>query len=279
MKVNDRTRFPHPVLSDLTGDYKEGHFAFVVTEVEEVPKQNKVTLHYEIEISEESIAELIEAGKAEIGIFVTCLETYYNDLKAIDPTNSSISFEPGTLNGRVIVRPVIWVSEDVEDFSSSNLHEEFGGDSLKLSKSEVIALGEETIFTVGREKLAPMETIFSLAKDDTVPPGEIMVQTEADKITILACPETYTHIYRLRGNTPGKVILLNSVYLPAVMEVLSALQNPPEALIEQRWYRIFRAKCEHIGINPESGDVLSDAQKLLKSPFSRIEKSREISAA
>ena len=58
------------------------------------------------------------------------------------------------------------------------------------------------------------------------------------------------------------------------MEVLSLLPN--EVLEEKRWYRTFIAKCESLGIDPGSDDLIKDAQQLLKSPFNRIENNRNI---
>ncbi len=278
MKITDKTRFPHPVLSNFTGDYNESRFSIEIHKIDEIIQEGKITIHFNSEISEKAIAELVENKKGKIGLFVVCLETHYNKLETIEINQTSFKFIPGTLHGRVRIRPVIWVDQEVEDFTSDNLHEEFGNEPRKLILGEVIAVGEEQVFVAGRQKLAPMETIFKLGKDESVLPNQIMVRTDSDKIKILASKKTYSFIHKLRNTSVGKNILLNSIYLPAVIEVLSTLQELDEAVKGKRWYRTFSLKCDHLGINPENGEMLRDAQELLKSPFHRIEECKEIAS-
>lgn len=275
MKITDKTRFPHPVLSDFTGDYIGSHFSLEIKKIDEIIQEGKITVYFEIKISEQSIVDLVEKKKGKLGLFVTCLETHYNKLETIDMNQTVFEFLPGTLHGRVIIRPVIWVNQEVKDFTSENLHEEFGSEPRDLLPGKIISVGDDHVFIAGRQKLAPMETIFKLAKDDKVPLGQTRVRLDKDKITILASSKTYSFICKLRNTSIGIGILMNSIYLPAVMEVLSALQSPDEIDKEKRWFQIFNAKCEHLGIKLENGEPLRDAQKLMKSPFMRIEECKE----
>ena len=275
MKIDDKTRFPHPVLSNFTGDFKGADFS-VDLKIEENYKEGKIKINFECKVSEEAVSDLVKQKKGKFGFFVVCLDTHYNKLEVVDINQGSFELLLMDFHGKVRLRPVIWVEEEVGDFKSENLHDEFGAEPLKLIPGEIIAVGEEELINIDQEKLAPWDTIFTLARNDEVPAGQIMVQTDDDKIKILASSGTYTFIYQLRANPTGQIILLNSVYFPAVMEVLSVLRNPDESIKEKRWYRTFNAKCEHLGINPENGESLKDAQKLLNSPFGRIEKSKPI---
>ena len=121
-----------------------------------------------------------------------------------------------------------------------------------------------------------METIFSIAKSDDVPDCEIRLQMEGHKIKILANTNTYNKIKTLRGNKVGKTVLLNSIYLPAVMGVLSSLKDDYDTYQDKRWFRVFNSKCEHMGINISSSDILRDEQKLLESPLGIIMSTKEI---
>ena len=273
MKIDDKTRFPHPVLSDFTRDFKGGQFSadFII---EENYKEEKIKIFFDCKISEKAITVLLESKKAKFGFFVICLETHYNRLEEVDIKKTFFEISLRHLHGRVRIRPVVWVEDVVDAFESDNLHDEFGGGPIKLVPGEIIAVAEEQVIIIDPEKLAPWETIFTLAKSDEVPVGQFMVQTDEDKIKILAASSTYTFIHQLRNNSQGKPVLLNCVYFPAVMEVLSVLREPDQSIKEKRWYRTFSSKCEHLGINPENGEILKDAQKLFDSPFSRLEKSQ-----
>jgi len=77
-------------------------------------------------------------------------------------------------------------------------------------------------------------------------------------------------INNLRGTKIGQSILLNSIYLPAVMDVLSHLKDGVTGFAGKKWYKVFNAKCEHLHIDYKTGNFLEDAQKLLKSPIGNI---------
>jgi hypothetical protein len=62
-------------------------------------------------------------------------------------------------------------------------------------------------------------------------------------------------------------LLLNGVYLPAVMEVLRNLASERQLYEQRRWYRPFVARCEHLSIDVGDPSLLEDAQKLLSDPY------------
>ncbi len=70
----------------------------------------------------------------------------------------------------------------------------------------------------------------------------------------------------------GKSLLLNAVYMPAVMEVVARLQGGNSGFESRKWYRGFRAKCDDLGINPadDTRSPLSVAQKLLREPLKKV---------
>lgn len=269
MKVNESTRFPHPVLSAVTGDYLNVEFALKIN-VTERPKTGKLELHYEETVSEEGIAELLRDKKASLGIFVTCLETFFNKLVVLDSADRHLEFAPGVLKGRVILRPVIWANTQISSFSSAAMHSDFSGIKWNFQKGAILALGQEQIIHAGQDKLAPMETIFSLAKANDLKEGEFRIGLDADKISIYTAPATYNKAHILRGTTEGKVLLLNGLYFPVIMEVLLSLRDGGAGYESKRWYKIFHAKCMHMNINTDATEVFESAQKLLKYPFNRI---------
>lgn len=276
MKIDNDMRFPHPVLNENTGDYRTGRFSIEIV-INESFSGDQLRLDYVNVLTEQAILQLVREKKASIGVSVECLETYFNRLVRLDPGGGSIAFEPGQLRGRVTLRPMIWATEDIFGFNSDDLHEEFSRTSWAVTQGAILALAEEFVINVGREKLAPMATIFSLAENPDVPEGETAIDLGQDKIVINASGATYQAITELRALNPqAQVVLLNSVFLPAVMEVLANLSDDGKSQFDdRRWFRIFSAKCDHLNINIENSDVLEDAQKLLKSPFGKIVKYKE----
>jgi hypothetical protein len=276
VKIDNDMRYPHPVLNENTGDYRTARFS-IEFEVNETFSKDQLRLDYLFVLIEQAIFQLVREKRAAIGVFVTCRKTYFLRLVTLDPMANYFDFAPGQLRGRVTLRPMIWATENLSEFNSDNLHEEFAGTSWDLPQGAILALAEESVINVGREKLAPMATIFSLAENPDVPEGETAIDLGQDKIVINASGATYHAITELRALNPQtQVVLLNSVFLPAVMEVLANLRDGGTSQFsDRRWFRIFSAKCDHLNINMENSDVLKDAQKLLKSPFGKIVKYKE----
>ena len=269
MKIDDQMRFPHPVLWKQTNDYKIGEFSadFSITESLD---SGRLSLQYKVILSEKEIYSIVDNGRAAVGLFVTCRETYFNELMMLSLQDGMLEILGGRLKGRVMLRPIVWSVNRVDDYFSSNLHEEFESVTWGFPKGIILALGEETVIHVGREKLVSMESIFRLSRNDDVLENQISLVMEGENIAILAPGATFEKIQHLRFSREGRAILLNSIYLPAVMEVLSSFRENITLYEDKRWNRIFTAKMELLGINPETCDILEAAQKLLKSPFERV---------
>lgn len=278
MKLSDRSRFPHPVLWSASGDYIGGHF-HVDFEGQESLSTGAVKLTYSSTLEQPAVSRLLASGSAAAGVFVSCLETYYDRLLPINLPSGRLEIAAGLLKGRVVLRPVIWSTAEIALEDSASIHPEFGSDAITLSKGSLIAIADEAVIEVGREKLARIESIFALARNDEVPVNQFALVLDNEKVEICAAQNTYEKIYRLRATGVSQAILLNSVYLPAVMNVLACLQGAENQYEGKRWHSIFTAKLRHLEINVESDDLLEAAQRLLSSPFSAIPDELDIRAA
>lgn len=267
MKFSDDMRFAHPVLTEETGDFSHGGFA-LDTEIEEIIETGKVSIRYQIELTEASIRELVENGIATVGIFVRCGDTFYSDLRELGWPEGKVEFEKGSLLNRVTIRPLIWLSQQSLKWEPDNLHPEFTL-PVNLVAGDILAIDDEQVLSVGQAKLAPMESIFSLVASPSQPQGQLSVKLDDEKITIIADDETFKMINLLR-HSPVKATLLSSIYMPAVMEVLDALRENPDAYEDRRWKQPFAAKCTVAGID-YNGSLLESAQTLLDMPVSRLE--------
>jgi len=269
MKLSDEMRFPYPVLSHATGDFPAGDFN-VVFEVEERSSDGRLRLSYSCEVTEKDVQQLVRGGSARTGLFVTCLETYFNQLSPLSLGKGELEFRGGLLNGRVVLRPVLWTERTLDRWKPTNIHQEFGTGALRISEHKLLGLGDEFVINVGRDKLRPLETIFSLAIGEAMPEGRIGLDLEAEKIRIIVDKKTHESISLYRGGNIGRAILLNGVYLPAVMEVLRNLASDRQLYEPRRWFRPFVAKCEHLSIDIADPALLQDAQKLLSDPYRRL---------
>src|SRR5690554_4496783 len=73
----------------------------------------------------------------------------------------------------------------------------------------------------------------------------------------------------LRRRAAGFV---SAVDIPAVMEVLDALQSGADQYESYRWHAPFTARCDARGVDPKTDtSILESAQKLLDGPASGLE--------
>lgn len=138
-----------------------------------------------------------------------------------------------------------------------------------MGKGALIAAAEEQIINVGREKLAPIETIFDLTLSTDVPEHEFRVDLDQQRIAISVGTQAHEDISGMRNNLQGKSVLLSAVYLPALMAVLEALQDGDATHEGKRWYNVLTAKTSALGIDLTACEPLLAAQQLLKAPFGR----------
>jgi hypothetical protein len=268
MKLDDYMRYPHPVLSSNSGDYTTGDFRCSFEQ--NITRDSELRIVSELQIDNPQIAELVASQAAAVGYFLVCRRTYFNHLQKTPLGPAERFFDTNRLFGTVTIRPVVWTEQVLENFSSPLLDQEFGS-GARIGKGAVIALGPEFRFSMDPKKYKPFESIFEIARNDEIEPNEFSVDHDQDRITILASNDTFNAITAIREIKYGKDILLNAVYLPAIIEVISRLQAGGINVEGRKWYRVFSAKCDELGYNPMSSQIspLLLAQKLLRGPLKK----------
>src|SRR5262245_47084250 len=100
MKISDEMRFAHPVLSRATADFPAGEFNFSF-QVEERTSDGRLRLAYSCDVTEGDVQRLVRQDLARVGLFVSCGETYFNQLRRLSLGQDVLEFKGGLLNGRV----------------------------------------------------------------------------------------------------------------------------------------------------------------------------------
>lgn len=269
MKYSEKMFFAQPVLREGADDYQAGDFAVEIGDAS-VSEEN-VEFSVEARLSCASLEKLIEEGSASAAVFITCMDTRFNQCF---PLTSGIekkySIASGKLFGRVTILPVIHSTRRIKAWSSDDLHTEYGG-HVDIPPAALLAVGGEAGFSVDRKRLKPLESIFDMAVDDSVEKGLFKVDTDNEKITILVHPETKEDLEGMRNSDKGRTILLGSVYLPALMEVFSQIRQNGNNQEQHSWFRVFKAKCDAHFIDPMNCPILETSQTLLGIPFLKLQ--------
>ncbi len=272
MKLSSDMLFAHPVLSssstDFIGAVFDTDFAVRIGEADNLDILASMTLKCP------DLEALVNSGGAGAGFFLMCSHTYDNRLIEMAPGSKEHRFKASDFFGTIRLRPVVWSKEARKQWRSAYIHSEYGG-IADFPAAAILALGDEQTFSVDRERLKPFESIFSLAALDELGLGEIAVDTDSDKITIKVHSQTKESIEGIRNTSSGRNIILNAVYLPAVMQVLNEIAVDRNRCEARQWFRIFEAKSAAVGISLEQPDFLRDAQRLLGFPFLKVEAEKE----
>ena len=272
MRFQPESSFPNPVLANFNDDYANGSFSLNLTCDFEV-RSNVVKLNYKVVISEQWMEDMIASGEAICGIFVQCSATHFSDLIQLELNGESYSFSQGALNDRLEVTPLVWISSTEKiQISSSNLHREFG-EGVDVSDRTIVALDDTSRFFIEPSGMPTEETIFQF-KDLGDEPNKIEISlSDDDRVSIGLNSDLYKEINELSELGAHKVVLLNSIYTSAIMDVLSQLSNGNESYEDRTWYEVFRLRCDSVGIDLDKiadFNLLEAAQRILNFPLSKL---------
>jgi hypothetical protein len=271
--------FPHPVLADWRDDYNEGSFSADVA-YQEDKNRDRISIACDISLANTELEHLLSEGKAAVGIFALCVTTGLRDLIPLKIGHSTYTFAPGSLLGTVILRALIWSVEPIANWQPKQIHSEFP-ETFDLGRGQILAMGEELRIDIGNLPLPNLETIFSIEVRDDLEKGDFEVNLDNPKITILAGRETYDLVETLRKDSKLGPVVMNAVYVPVIMQVLSVLRSEKgTAQYEgKRWVKPFEERCEKLEVTfDDDSPLISDACKLLAMPFHGLESIEGVSA-
>lgn len=273
MKIKDDATYPHPVLRKYSDDYQTGSFD---VEYHIDTKGNSILCT--VLLDEPHLADLVNDKLAKVGVFVTCEDTSYKKFFELEnvATPQGLDFRPGNFKGAVSLRAIVFSTQTICDYEPENLHHELAGIKWMIGKGELLAFSPEKRFNASNAKLRPTETIFMFTKRKDIEEGVVRINLEEEKIAIEVNSKSLDKISEMRATVTGKQLLLNSVYLPAVMEVLNQLSQDTGQYENKAWYSVFNDKCTYLGIDITAPSPLEDAQKILQQPLSLLFNNKEL---
>jgi len=272
MRLSDHMNFPHPVLADWRDDYSEGSFGAEIAYRED-KSHDRISVACDISLANTELEHLLSEGKAAVGIFALCVATGLRELIPLKLGQSTHTFAPGSLLGPVILRALVWTVQAIPNWQPKQIHSEFPA-AFDLRKGEILAMGDELQIDIGNLPLPNLETIFSIEVREDLERGDFEVNLDNPKITILAGRETYDLVETLRKDSKLGPVVMNAVYVPVIMQVLSILRSEKgTAQYEgKRWVKPFEERCEKLDVGfDDDSPLISDACKLLAMPFHGLE--------
>ena len=120
MKIDLNSHFPHPVLSEANDDFLSGAFDLEISQVRE-STGGEVEVDVVVSLASSDLQELVDNGTACTGAFIRCQDTYFSELRQANGASETWRFDRGSLHGSVEVKPAIWLTRPLDNWSAESL--------------------------------------------------------------------------------------------------------------------------------------------------------------
>lgn len=264
MKFDKNKAFPYPVLRPYSDDYVDVEFQ---TTVEFVVSKNSISVNISYNLSSEELRTEINNGNAKYVSVVSCRDTYFRTVLSSRKGKIDSEFDGGNLRGEVRVDPYVVVTRKIDAFTSRDINPEFGQAAFSFSPGEVLAQDETQVFYIDRDLFKPVTSVFDLVKNDALSGGEWKVGLEQDHVQVEVSAQMKESIDNARNDKMKRIILLNSLYFPAVVQALQKLKEGATVYEEKRWAQIMLMQLHNFGWDLAAHDAYVLAQRLMKHPL------------
>lgn len=273
MRWNSRL-FPYPLLARWTDDYGERDFSVKLTGT--LTNKRRINLGIEFQNGSEFLRNLVEHGKAQYALVITCPATAAREVvtSPFPDRMDAVELDADDYLNELSSMPYIVSTEELRGFISPEHADEFrdavpGGFTIPAGA----ILGAGVVVRTPLEPESNAASVIDLVADSNVSDGQMVVDLDSQRIKIALSRRDKVRVEALRQKSHYSremTMLFSSLYLPAVVE---AVRNLPNYSADYRWTTVLRNALAKHGIDAES-DSLADeafihAQKLLESPIGR----------
>jgi hypothetical protein len=261
--------FPYPVLRPDVDDYVDRGIQASV-DPQQAEDGSSVTIEVAFSLSVEEIKQLIAEDKASYVTVFSCRETYLR--KSINSQTNTIMeiFPAGDLRGEVLISPFVVAKSEIYSFACKDINAEFGSGPFNFPAGAVIAVDRPQMIYIERDTFRPISSCFVLVADEKLNDAEWQVHADGQKVRICVSHNTKQKLDSASYSKESRAILLNSLYLAAVMQCLVFLKSEPGDYQDFRWANVFRQRLSDEGLNLEANSEAWLAQQLMKRPFSLL---------
>jgi hypothetical protein len=218
-------------------------------------------------LSLKALKEAVEAGSAKYVVRIECKATYFAVTHEVG-VEGDLQIEGNKLRDWVDLSGYIVANGDCK-ISSKQINEEFGFTDFTALDGSILAWSQPTTYSVEKDFYKNIRSIFEYREDESIHIGKFFINLDEDYVFIHAHP---TQIRFLRGaetTDKARILLLNAVVFPVVLQMAIKLKEDPDDALSKRWGNIFAAKCAANKID-YSGDPNLTAQSLLARPLKML---------
>ena len=277
MRFDSGKAWPHPVLRPPSygDDYPHAEFE-VEIEVERAKGSTSIEVTAEFELSDPDLLRLVEDGAARYVLLLKAPKTHFREMISSGEPRVQRLFSGGDLSGRVEFLPFLICTRDIFNFSAEGWHTDFTGRTFDIHAGSVLAEDVPKDYWVDTADEAPLGSIFGHKFRPDVPDGRWELELAEDRVWIVMSKsdhELYTAARNRANNRPEGQYLMNGLYLPVLIAVLTEVDRNVEDYSEYRWFssldhRLQAVECRQLGTT--NANRWTDAQRILEMPFTKM---------
>ena len=256
MKLSSQA-FPYPVLSpneDNDTDYKASSFQCKLNFANEISSNGEFAIEYSCLIINTEIEKHINDGSASFAIDLSCSDTLRREIIFLD-REGQLQLDAFNLYGKVEFTPLIVTKKIIQNFTSHDLNEEFGGNKFTLQIGDIIAFDETWVkyFEFNNQSFDSLVKVRMVKEVEKL---SYSIETTQTFIYINMGSEMYK-LYQELQSPKHKGILGISIFKDVLYLAISDLITNDETE-NQQWARSFRNKIEELGFSiPDEPDFNS----------------------
>jgi hypothetical protein len=269
MKIDPTATWGYPVLRSSVDDYVKSEIQSSL-QLELADDFASILLNYQIQISVPEILELIKNKKARVIIYVHCRETWFGKMFDASNFNGQLVLDKSLIEGQTEFLTLVIATEKVSDFYSTKFHPEYQEAKFNIEEDQILAIADPESLYISRDLLKNVSSLFDYAVNHNLSEGEWRVKLTENRLVIEANANQVKYLRNGENTNQGKAVLLNSIFLPALTQIIAHLSNNPDEYSDLAWAMIVKAKIDLV--IKTNLDSLGLAHELLRMPTTWLNK-------
>ena len=267
--------WPYPVLQPHGNDYPRSEFEVDIT-VERERAGLTVLIRAEFELSDPELLRLVRQQKAKYALLIRSPKVHYRKLLSSFHPCIEETLTAGDLSGRIELATYLVSTAELFQFSSTSWHEDFNGRKFRVNTGAVLAEDRPKEYWIDTVDEAPVSSIFEHTEEPHQSPGYWDLRLEGNRIAIVMSESDSKRFSIAReqaNNQPEGQYLINGLYLPALIAVMTIADQDVDSYNRFRWFDSLNSRLEEVECSPlgkKSANRTVDAQRLLDFPFSKL---------
>ena len=246
MRFKDRN-FPYPVLDPAGRDIANS--AFQVTRTVKGDK-TALYLHVAFELSNETLAHLIQAGKAAFVVHADCNAAFFRKAFLFHTPEGDIAIPLTDIKRELGLAFFVCATEAIDDYSVQGMNELYGATTFRIAKGDVLAYAEtvtENIFD--KDSLSRLSSILLVRVGDE---GQTIsyITFNQDKLEVVMPPSQFELYGRNKALPQVRATLLTAVVLPVLIEAVQKVLETDEETdfnyASYLWFQVIRHKITEL---------------------------------